>query len=89
MTDEKLRELHEQLAATGERPVERSASRWLGEAEAIAGDIAGGNLEPAVRQKRLQKLAELLDHVETTGDEEADANVASARTIIEEIQQKS
>ncbi|MCO8267847.1 hypothetical protein NKF06_14940, partial [Haloferax sp. AB510] len=30
--------LHDRLAATATRPVREDASRWLGEAEAVAGD---------------------------------------------------
>jgi len=78
--------LYEQLAATGERPVERSASRWLGEAEAIAGDVARSELDPTVRRGRLAKIEELLGHVETTGDQQADDHVDTAREIVEELQ---
>jgi len=86
MDEATVDDLYEQLAATGERPVERSASRWLGEAEAIAGDVAQSDLDPAVRQERLAKVGELLDHVETTGDEQADHHVDAARAIVAELQ---
>jgi len=85
MDEGRLHELYEQLAATGERPVERTASRWLGEAEAIAGDIARGDLDPDVRRERLAKVGELLGHVETTGDEQADEHVDAAREIVAEL----
>ena len=82
---DELHELTEVLAATGERPVERGASRWLGEAEAIASDVAYSDLDPAVRRERLQKISSLLENVETTGDQQADDHVESAREIIAEL----
>jgi len=89
MDEARLDELHEELAATGERPVERSASRWLGEAEAIAGNIAQSDLDPAVRRERLAKVGELLENVETTGDDRADEHVETARAIVEELQNEN
>jgi DNA-binding transcriptional regulator YdaS (Cro superfamily) len=89
MDESRLSELYEQLAATGERPVERTASRWLGEAEAIAGDVAQSDLDPDVRRERLAKVRELLDHVETTGDKRADEHVEAAREILDELQDEA
>ena len=83
MDDERIRALHDHLAATAERPVERTASRWLGEAEAIAGDIAHGRMEPGVQRERLEKVDQLLQNVEGTGDEAADEHVAEARAIVD------
>ena len=85
MDERTLNEIYEELAATGERPVERSASRWLGEAEAIAGDIAQGDLDPAVRRERLEKVEELLGHVESTGDKQADGHVDAAGELLDEL----
>ena len=75
--------LYDHLAATAERPVERTASRWLGEAEAIAGEVARSDLDPAVRRERVEQVAELLSHVETTGDEQADEHVDAARELLD------
>lgn len=72
--------LHDRLRATAERPVERSASRWLGEAEAVAGDAAGAG-ERAVICKRARQVEELLANVEETGDPAADERVAEARDV--------
>ncbi|WP_254536937.1 hypothetical protein [Halomarina litorea] len=73
--------LHEHLAATAERPVERSASRWLGEAEAVAADAAREDASPAVVEKRVGQVRDLLSHVDGTGDPEADNHVAAARDL--------
>lgn len=89
MTEEKsepIRKLSQHLAATRERPVEREASRWLGEADAIADDLVSGdvtNLEPAVVEKRVEHIAELLSNIEGTGDSTADEHVEAARDLAE------
>lgn len=85
MTDDRLRDLHDHLAATAERPVERTASRWLGEAEAIAGDLAQSDLDPAVRRERLEQVERLLSEVDSTGDEDADERVAAARDLVDDL----
>jgi len=85
MDDDRLQDLYDHLAATGERPVERTASRWLGEAEAIAGDVADGDLPPEVQRERLENVEHLLANVEGTGDEAADEHVAAAEAILDEV----
>jgi len=85
MDEDRLRDLHDHLSATGERPVERTASRWLGEAETIAGDIAHGEMDASVRRERLAKVEHLLENVETTGDEAADGHVEEARALVETL----
>lgn len=83
--DEDAREraaaLHEHLAATAERPVETGASRWLGEAEAVARDAAGDGVPEAAVAKRVGQVVELLANVDDTGDDEADDHVAAAREL--------
>jgi len=77
-TDE-LTALHDHLAATAELPVERAASRWLGEAEALAADLRESDLSDDVVVERLATVEELLSEVGETGDERADDHVAAAR----------
>ncbi|AUG48192.1 hypothetical protein BVU17_11905 [Haloarcula taiwanensis] len=83
MTDERLQALHRHLAETGERPVERTASRWLGEAEAVAADIAAGELSEDVLAERLITVDHILSHVESTADAVADDHVDAAREIVD------
>jgi hypothetical protein len=82
MTGDRLDSLADHIRATGERPVERSAARWLGEAEAIATDLAESDLGPDARAKRLDQLDHLLSNVEATGDPEADEHLESARDLL-------
>ena len=77
--DDALRELHDHLAATGERPVERTASHYLGEAEAVVADALAADADEAVVQQRVAQAHDLLSEVEGTGDEAADDHVAAAR----------
>lgn len=73
--------LHDHLVATEERPVEREAGWYLGEAQALADDIASGDLEPETAVERAGEVRELLDAFETTGDPAADDHVDAAREL--------
>lgn len=78
--------LHEHLVATAERPVEPAASRWLGEAEAVAADVAEDpEASTAVIRERAAQVRDLLSQVEGTGDDAADDRVASARALAEAV----
>lgn len=77
--------LHDELAATAERPVDASANRWLGEAEAVAADLVDADVEPSVRRERVGHVRDLLAQVDDTGDPEADDHVARARRLAGEI----
>lgn len=86
MTDaDRLRALHDHLAATAERPVEREANRWLGEAEAVAADLATGDVPGSVVDDRVRTVRELLSHVEETGDATADEHLREARALADDI----
>jgi hypothetical protein len=80
MSDDPRIELYERLAATGELPVDRTASRWLGEAEAVAADIRHVD-DPAVVADRAGTVVELLAEVESTGHPDADEHVQEAREL--------
>lgn len=80
-----VRRLHDHLAASQERPVERTASRWIGEAEAVAADLVGGGVERDVLRKRLTHVEELLGHVDGTDDSAADDHVAEAKRIAADL----
>lgn len=75
--------LYEALAATAELPVERHASRVLGEAEAVADDLR--DCGPAVRRERAAVVVDLLEEVDGTGHEAADERVEVARGLAEEL----
>ncbi len=76
-------ELYDHLAATAERPVDRHASRRLGEAEAVADDMRA--CDPPVIVDRAAVVAELLSTVESTGDDVADEHVRRARDLADAI----
>jgi len=82
---DELVDLHEHLRATAERPVERTASRWLGEAEAVAADLATSDLDDAIVDERLEAVEHLLDEVDATGDAAADEHVETARAIVSRL----
>jgi hypothetical protein len=82
--EERLQALHDHLAATAERPLEASANRWLGEAEAVAADALVAE-DPVAVRKRVAQVRELLSNVDGTGDEAADRHVDQARSLAEAI----
>lgn len=82
---EDLQALHGHLAATGERPVERTASHYLGEAEAVVADALAPDADEAVVQRRVAQARDLLAKVEATGDAAADEHVAAARECCEAL----
>lgn len=80
-----LGELTRHLQATGTLPIEESANRWLGEAEAVATDLTGDQPPPGVLKERVIVLRRLLAEIESTGHPEADAHIDEARDLIETI----
>ncbi|WP_267643568.1 hypothetical protein [Haloarchaeobius amylolyticus] len=84
-TDALLRALYEHLHATEELPIERTASRWIAEAEAVAGDLADSELADSVVRERVGHVEHLLAQVEGTGSEEADEHVRQAKDIVDRI----
>ena len=82
---EDLRALHDHLAATGELPVERTASHYLGEAEAVVADALAPSADEDVVRRRVAQARDLLSEVQQTGDEAADEHVAAARERCERI----
>ncbi|MWV65568.1 hypothetical protein GRS48_12165 [Halorubrum sp. JWXQ-INN 858] len=75
-------ELYRHLRATEERPVEREAGWHLGEAQALAAEIATDDgLDPETVRERAGSVRELLDGFETTGDGTADDHVDAAREL--------
>ena len=76
---ERTRELHRHLEATATYPIDREANRWLGEAEAIAGDVATSDLDRETVFERVGKIQRLLSEVDDTGHERADEHVEAAK----------
>ena len=75
--------LHDHLAATAQLPVERRARRLLGEAEAVAGDMR--SCEDRVVVERAAVVRDLLAEVEATGNGRANAHLARARALAEDL----
>ncbi len=84
-TEDRLDALHEHLAATAERPVARAASAHLGEAEAVARDLAERPADPDTVRERAGHVLRLLREAGDTEDEAADRHVAAALDLAEEL----
>ena len=74
----RTQELHRHLEATAELPIDREANRWLGEAEAIAADVATSSLERETLLERVEKIQHLLSEVDETGHEEGAERLEAA-----------
>ncbi|SDK71824.1 hypothetical protein [Natronorubrum texcoconense] len=65
--EDQTQQLHRHLEHTAELPIDRDANRWLGEADAIARDVATSDLEREVVVERVEKIQHLLSEVDETG----------------------
>ncbi|WP_224332450.1 hypothetical protein [Haloprofundus halobius] len=83
-----LSELHAELEATAELPIAPRANLWLGEAEAVAADLASDDIDDDVVARRVAHVRRLLGNVEATENAEADARVADARNLVERIEKR-
>lgn len=83
MSDDALAALATALRETEEYPVDRVANRWLGEAEAVAGDLADADLPDEVVHERLGHVEHLLSNVDETGSAAADELVERAKALTE------
>jgi len=81
----RLDNLAAELQATEELPVERSAARWIGEAEAVATDLTRGDPDPETVARRVGHVLELLENVDDTGHPAADDHVTAAKSIATEL----
>ena len=79
--EERTRRLHRHLEATAELPVDREANRWLGEAEAIARDVATSDLDRETVSERVGKVRRLLSAVDDTGHDEANDHLEAATEV--------
>jgi 1,2-phenylacetyl-CoA epoxidase catalytic subunit len=73
------------LDATEEMALTEDANRWLGEASAVASDVAESNVSAETLTERVETVVDLLSEVESTGHDEADQHVAAARRAGERI----
>jgi hypothetical protein len=74
-------EIAARLEATEELPVDRTAARWIGEAQAVTTDLAENDPDRDTVERRIGHVVELLDNVERTDHPEADEHVAAATSL--------
>lgn len=83
--DATLEEVYRHLVATEELPVEREAGHWLGEAQAVVGDLRSREADEVTLRRRLETVGELLQEFDATGHETADDHVAAARELVDDL----
>jgi hypothetical protein len=85
MADDRVRatlaDIASELRATEELPVDRTAARWVGEAQAVATDLDEGSPDRDTVRRRVGHVVDLLDNVDDTGHPEADEHVAAAHSL--------
>jgi len=84
-TDELAAALFDHLEATAELPIDPTANRWLGEAEAAARDIADGTAPDSVVRKRANQVQHLLQEAGDTEHDSAAEHVDAALAIATEL----
>lgn len=94
---ELVADLSDHLESTAELPVERPESAYLGEAEAVASDVASlwlaghpsragdADVSLSVVRARIEHVEELLSNVEGVESEEANEHVEAARALTDDI----
>jgi len=83
--ESRLDDLATHLQATEELPVERTAGRWIGEAQAVAVDLARGDPDVDTVARRVGHVVELLNNVDGTGHPDADEHVTAAKAIATDL----
>lgn len=73
-----LEHLHSALQATEELPIEPSANRWLGEAQAVVADLVTDVPEVEVLAERLEHVDRLLGEIDDTGHPTAEDQLEEA-----------
>ena len=91
--DDLLAALASELRATEELPVAPAASVWLGEAHAVAEDLARGDLDPeldrSVVHERVGHVRRLLESADGLDNETAAERVATARSLAVAIHERT
>lgn len=84
---EHLTALHEHLAATEELPVDPAAARWIGEAQAVAADLAGDeDVSRGVVADRVGHVRDLLERMGDPGNDRARERVDAALSVVAAIE---
>lgn len=84
-TNDLIKSLHGHLKATEEMAIRTEANRWLGEAQAIAADLAEEELPEQAVEKRVDQVRELLSNIEETDNTEADERIQASLEVVEKI----
>ena len=87
--DELLTRLASELRATEELPVDRAASVRLGEAHAVAEDLARGDLDRSVIHERVGHVRRLLSDVSDPDDEAVAGRVGNALALTRTIRERT
>jgi hypothetical protein len=77
--------IHEHLEATEQLPLDAGTNRWLGEAQAVAADIATSDVPATVAIDRAETVVDLLERAGDIDDPVAREHVATSLTLAREL----
>ena len=77
--------LYRHLAATEQLPLDASTNRWLGEAQAVAADIATSDVTAAVAIDRAATVVKLLESTGDIDNPAASEHVATSLALAREL----
>jgi len=81
--------LHDHLAATEELPVDPAAARWIGEAQAVAADLAGDEtVSREVVARRVGRVRDLLERMGDPEHERARERVDAALAVVASVKRR-
>lgn len=86
--DDLIMDLRSHLEATEELAIRTKANRWLGEAHAVAADLAEAQPSIQTIEKRVNQIEHLLRQIEETENEEADEHIRASLEIAKKIKNR-
>jgi hypothetical protein len=87
-TDDLITNLRSHLEATEELAIRTEANRWLGEAHAVAVDLAEAQLSTQTTEKRVDQIEDLLHQIEEIDNSEADEHIRASLEITKKIKKR-
>ena len=87
-TSDLIENLHGHLEATEELAIRTGVNRWLGEAQAVAADLAEEEPPEQAVEKRVDQVLELLTHIDETDNPVADKHIQASLKTAEQIKKR-
>ena len=83
-----VEELHDHLAGTAERPLDRTVNRWIDEAQALAADLRTAPEDADLVRQLAADIASLLAEVNDIDDPTANDHVTAAAELADRLRKE-